>query len=738
MLVKALQKNKTNVFSDTHIKSYDLHIEQITPFTIDFFIPLSMSIKKIADNNISSIEIKVSRTRFATPTSKNKKYKSTSESLELLKNKNKNIIFRKTIDVSSYFSNDGSLNLDNMINKITIVKTGVESKGKRLDKKEMTKILSLGKDPSAAIIDTRKQTASDVSQGTTSIKVSNDISEIFSSTYTTKIENEKSKNNETILDMPFEVNIPKKYATGSTLYVELEAKTDRGKTISTNYKTVNFSKMINELNKEQTKPDLFITKGLNGNRVIVKPTSKNTKLITLYKKIITSNFKNRTFEKLAVLNVDNLKSVSFFDKGEKPSIYRAVAQDENEFSSAVIGNSFNDIMSEIRVSATQVKKSIEIGVHSLPVETINVNLYRRSVRRKKFEIIQSIRVNKREKVVFTDSRLSHYNKYEYKVVAVLTGGLEEESQTSNAVEYIEPSDAFTLSISTKKISKNKNKIFASYTVPETDSSLLHSSLMSDFPDLQSKDADTIIKNYKQICMVLLERINLDSGIIDIIGYNSDTDDGKITFTDKINKYGKYKYRATLFSRSISQVLADIRTSGKFTKNNQKFMQYIPDELINESSDLNFKEKFFSPTSLFDGTLSYGKSLAYQPENIIEIGKTGVIAESKSFTLSRPISSVKSARINDSRYGPKISLKITNQKNVDSILIVSETASGKSVQSSLLPRDGSIKYTDNIYKNGDGNIKYYAVIVYNDLSVSEEKLIGSYNADRKTENKKARK
>jgi hypothetical protein len=727
MIVKGNNKKRAvKTQQKISIKRNDIFVKSIDDFEINFSIPFLFPKALVKQQKANTIELTLSTTKFVKSKINKKMFNSTKLIIAEIKRKKESIIQKQVLDVNSYLTNDGKILESRLNNSTKISSLALLRRPATITKRDLLKSLSSGKDPSIDLIDININKPSNIKSGTTSSMRKNVNGEKFSSEYTFTMDTKKIKNRRRTINMNFDISLRSKYARLNIIYAKFVVRSKSGKIVSSVVDSIYLKKIINEHYNTQTKPLIHATQSYTGNRITVEPTSTNTKIIEVYKKDFSSRFKERVFIKIADVDVKNMKSASFVDPGHQAAIYRAVVKGQSEFSSAVVGNASNSEIDNIVVCAYQTDNSIYVGAYSLPINTINVLLYKKTSKINKYELYKSERVKNKNSVIFLDEKVKNYTKYEYKVVAVISGGVEKKSSHSNVVEFINRSEKFSLSVNATKISNTKIEIQAKYEVPETDSSMLLSSIKEGFPELRDKDMETIVKNFKQVCLVLLKRKNNETGEMKIIGYDSNIDDGKITFVDKIESYGNYSYIGTLFSRSIGQTIADIKTSGGFLKHKQKFMQYIPDELTNKISDLNFKEKFMSPRALFDGTLTYGKALAYQPENIIEIGKTGVTAISESIDVKGKVQKIYKKRIIETNNGTKISFSVTNSRNIDSYMLKTETAIGKVIQASLIPIDGNVVYTDYIHKKGDGHIKYSVLPVYFNMNIGQEISIGSVN------------
>ena len=67
---------------------------------------------------------------------------------------------------------------------------------------------------------------------------------------------------------------------------------------------------------------------------------------------------------------------------------------------------------------------------------------------------------------------------------------------------------------------------------------------------------------------MTERINIDTGKVESLGFSGDIDsNGKITIIDNIRESGKYSYVSKLFARPVRQIIADIKATSKFSFQN---------------------------------------------------------------------------------------------------------------------------------------------------------------------------
>lgn len=721
---KKLKKSKIYFNND------DVFITSIDDRHINVIVAFAVPLKRISQFNIRNYSYILATEKLKQDNNKSKMF-DTKKEIELkYKEHKKNTILKQNIDILDFTTNSGAIVNDRMSHTLYVEPFTTINSPSKLTTEKLTRLIELGKDPPSELIDVGRKTLSNMSEGINSKKITNDFSKQFTTLYDagTKIKKSKTQEQKNI-SLFFKLSIPIKYSGRINLSGKIIEKSETGIIVSVDESTLNLKKLVDNKKNEQSKPIITAIKSKNGNKITVEPTSENTKSIDVYKKVITTKFKRNNFRKLVTLSAIHNTQTIFVDHDKRPAIYRAIATRENEFSSAVVSDVGKKSIDDIRINASQEGNTIKIVAYNMPNNVINVLLYKKSERIKEFTLIDEDQ-NKPETISeFIDTSVSHYNKYSYRLLLQLSGGTDIKTHTSNVVEFINPSDKFSLSLTSTNVTENDIIIEASYSVPETDTSILMSTLTKEFPDLVSDDKETIIKNYKQVSMVYLERINEETGSIKLIGYNADTDDGKITWEDKIKQSGKFKYRGTLFSRSIESMLADIKTSGRFLKHNQKFMQYIPDELTGITTDLNFNKKFFSQSALFDGTLEYGKALAYKPENIIELGKTGIIATSDTITTESESSGISSVQLENINNRMQISFIVTNSKKVDSILISTRTPTGKSIQASLMPIGGKAMYYDNIHTKEDGEISYFATLIYNDLSVGQEVFLKTKKDNR---------
>jgi hypothetical protein len=305
-------------------------------------------------------------------------------------------------------------------------------------------------------------------------------------------------------------------------------------------------------------------------------------------------------------------------------------------------------------------------------------------------------------------------------------GLRYESNDTRLIEFIFPSQKFSIQ-STAIIDENGKVTIEIIPASEkSDSSILYSSFFNNSPDLTPADLETLINNYDYIMLVNIDRINIATGNVQSLGSFGDiNEDGKIIVNDNIHESGNYTYSSTLFARPIRQIVADIQATAKFTfQNKGKFSDMISDAHLSNNFDLNFDEKFLNQYSIFDSTLTYGRSMAERFEKIIEHGKTGLTSESAIYFEKIQTVLIKDEKIIEIQKRPVLLFNATGISDIDSFLVKVQTIDKMYFISALSPTH-KISFTDNVTKENAGNVLYSIVPVKKDMKVLNETFIGSF-------------
>jgi hypothetical protein len=458
---------------------------------------------------------------------------------------------------------------------------------------------------------------------------------------------------------------------------------------------------------------------------VFHPDKKIKKLLLLSKDALSNNF-----TRVGVYDIAGFPNSTIKVPSSLPALYRvqghgsALTRENQSYGSCAIGN-FEKINMKKQpiLIVNQEEAHVKIAFLFNNIDIAYAELRRKNIISKTDELLAT---NIHKSTVFNDETAIHRQIYTYYLVYTSKGGLTYKTNDSCLVEFIYPSQKFSMQSNIEIEEGGKVKIELTPASEKSDSSILYSSFFNDSPDLTDSDLEELINNYDYIMLTHTDRINMITGKVQSLGFSGDiNEDGKIIINDKINKTGNYMYVSSLFARPIRQILADISATSQFSfQNKGKFSDFISDSRLVNDFDLNFNEKFLNQYSIFDSTLVYGRAMAEHFEKIIQHGKTGIINNSTVHFEKTPAVQIKNEKITEIKQRPVLSFRASNISDIDSFLIKVQTIDKMYFISALSP-SLSLIFTDNVTKENTGNVLYSVVPVGKNMEVLDETYIGSF-------------
>ena len=458
---------------------------------------------------------------------------------------------------------------------------------------------------------------------------------------------------------------------------------------------------------------------------IFHPDKKIKKLKLFSKSALSNNFRP-----IGTYDASGSSNTVVKVRSSYPTLYRVqghgatIVGENTKYGSCSVGN-FEKInmKKQPTIFARQNEKSVKIEFLFDGVDVVYAELRRKNMISKTDELLVK---DAHSMSSYNDTTALHRQTYSYYLVYFSKNGLRYESNDTRLIEFIFPSQKFSIQSTASITDSGRVTIEVTPASEKTDSSILYSSFFNDSPNLTDNDLETLINNYDYIMLVNIDRINTTTGKIKSLGsFGEINEDGKIIVNDNIRESANYVYSCTLFARPIRQIVADIQATAKFTfQNKGKFSDFISDAHLGNNFDLNFDEKFLNQYSIFDSTLTYGRSMAERFEKIIEHGKTGLVSDAHVYFEKTSKVIIKNEKIIEIQNRPVLSFNAFGISHIDSFLVKVQTIDKMYFIDALYPAR-EISFVDNVTKENTGNVLYSIVPVKKDMKVLGETFIGSF-------------
>jgi hypothetical protein len=455
-------------------------------------------------------------------------------------------------------------------------------------------------------------------------------------------------------------------------------------------------------------------------------SSKAIHSLTVENEIKTPFFvfkKNDVNEKFELLKstISTYSETLLEFKNASASIYRII-DDNQALVDVFVGDVSSEFFDKIpTITAISHNNSIKLIITDAPDSTTKFSVQRTTNRDRLTTtdvFLSSTSLDMSDNInVLIDKNVASETLYEYQITYYLLNGKSVTTNISNIIKFIPASKKFD--ILPTYISEN-NEIIVKISSPPTDSNLIFNSIKNSdsFPLATDADLQTLAETYSYISYVKLLKIDKKTGEILTVDMKSSIEPTIKFDINSEENVADFHYFCELFSSSFLAALENLRSTNPFISGDAS---WVPGAAFGGEIDDNFKSKFFSYSSMENGTLTYGEALSQEPGSTSETFKTGIIKSVKSQLKNDEVIKRHKYSFNldiINRNIPKITASFLDE-NIESVLIVTTDDTGLNFRTEkAISPDRTIEFFDVKAKEDFNNIliDYLIIPVYNDYSL----------------------